>query len=42
MIHVCSLAHLPVADAGASHIVSLLGDEDHLLRPACVPAEDHF
>lgn len=44
MIHVCSLArlHETVEDTGARHIVTLLGDEDRILRPAGVPAENHL
>src|SRR5581483_987846 len=35
MIHVCSLArlHQTVADIGARHVVSLVGDEASLVRP---------
>jgi predicted protein tyrosine phosphatase len=44
MIHVCSLArlHETVDDTGARHVVTLLGDEDRLLRPSSVPAENHL
>ncbi len=44
MIHVCSLArlHETVNDTGARHIVSLIGDEARLERPACVAAENHL
>jgi predicted protein tyrosine phosphatase len=44
MIHVCSLARLKetVEDTGARHIVSLLGDEAKLERPACVAPENHL
>jgi len=44
MIHVCSLArlHETVEDTGARHVVTLLGDEDHVLRPAGVPVENHL
>ena len=44
MIHVCSLARLhdTVASTGARHVVSLLGLEDNLRRPATVLPEDHL
>jgi len=44
MIHVCSLArlHETVGDSGARHVVSLIGDEDHIERPATVEAENHL
>jgi predicted protein tyrosine phosphatase len=44
MIHVCSLArlHETVASTGARHVVSLLGLEDNLRRPATVLPEDHL
>jgi predicted protein tyrosine phosphatase len=44
MIHVCSLAQLEktVEDTGARHIVSLIGDEARLHRPAGVAAENHL
>src|ERR1700733_4245044 len=44
MIHVCSLARLHeiVADTGARHIVSLIGDEANLERPQSVAAENHL
>jgi predicted protein tyrosine phosphatase len=44
MIHVCSLArlHETVEGTGARHLVSLLGEEDRILRPAGVPAENHL
>ena len=44
MIHVCPLARLfkTVEDTGASHIVSLLGDEARVERPATVMAENHL
>jgi predicted protein tyrosine phosphatase len=44
MIHVCSLArlHETIEDTGARHIVSLLGEEDRILLPARVPAENHL
>ncbi len=44
MIHVCSLARLhdTVEGIGARHIVSLIGDEASLERPACVAPENHL
>jgi predicted protein tyrosine phosphatase len=44
MIHVCSLArlHETVADTGARHVVSLIGDEANLVRPRSVAAENHL
>lgn len=44
MIHVCSLArlHETVEDTGARHVVSLLGDEAHVERPAAIVAENHL
>jgi predicted protein tyrosine phosphatase len=44
MIHVCSLArlHETVADTGARHVVSLIGDEASLVRPQSVAAENHL
>jgi predicted protein tyrosine phosphatase len=44
MIHVCSLARLQetVADTGARHVVSLIGDEARLERPHGVPPENHL
>jgi predicted protein tyrosine phosphatase len=44
MIHVCSLArlHQTVEDIGARHVVSLIGDEASLVRPAQIPAENHL
>ncbi len=44
MIHVCSLARLKetVEDTGARHIVSLIGDETRLERPAGVAPENHL
>jgi predicted protein tyrosine phosphatase len=44
MIHVCSLARLEetVEDTGARHIVSLIGDEARLQRPAGVAPENHL
>jgi predicted protein tyrosine phosphatase len=44
MIHVCSLSRLEqtVEDTGARHIVSLIGDEARLQRPASVAPENHL
>ena len=44
MIHVCSLArlHETVEDTGARHVVSLIGDEAKIDRPAAVEAENHL
>ena len=44
MIHVCSLARLhdTVDGTGARHVVTLLGDEANVTRPASVPAENHL
>jgi predicted protein tyrosine phosphatase len=44
MIHVCSLSRLQqtVEDTGARHVVSLIGDEARLQRPACVAPEHHL
>jgi predicted protein tyrosine phosphatase len=44
MIHVCSLARLDetVATTGARHVVSLLGREDNVCRPAAITAENHL
>ncbi|HVX92065.1 MAG TPA: tyrosine protein phosphatase [Xanthobacteraceae bacterium] len=44
MIHVCSLArlHATVERTGARHVVTLLGDESTLQRPACVAPQDHL
>jgi predicted protein tyrosine phosphatase len=44
MIHVCSLArlHETVEDTGARHIISLIGHEDRIQRPASVAAENHL
>ncbi|MBO0755285.1 MAG: protein tyrosine phosphatase [Bradyrhizobiaceae bacterium] len=44
MIHVCSLArlHETVEGTGARHVVSLLGEEDRILRPAGVSAQNHL
>src|ERR1700674_569691 len=44
MIHVCSLSRLQetVASTGARHVVSLLGREDNLPRPATLLPENHL
>jgi len=44
MIHVCSLArlHETVEDTGARYVVSLIGDEAHIDRPAAIAAENHL
>jgi predicted protein tyrosine phosphatase len=44
MIHVCSLArlHQTVENIGARHVVSLIGDEANLVRPAQVLPENHL
>jgi predicted protein tyrosine phosphatase len=44
MIHVCSLArlHETIQDTGATHVVSLIGDEARLERPACIAPENHL
>jgi predicted protein tyrosine phosphatase len=44
MIHVCSLArlHETVAELGARHIVSLIGDESRVERPPGVTPENHL
>jgi predicted protein tyrosine phosphatase len=44
MIHVCSLArlHETVEDTGARHVVSLIGDEARLERPANIAPENHL
>ncbi len=44
MIHVCSLArlHETVDDTGARHVVTLLGDGDHVERPAAIAEENHL
>jgi predicted protein tyrosine phosphatase len=44
MIHVCSLArlHQTVDDTGARHVVTLLGDGDHVERPAAITEENHL
>ena len=44
MIYACSLArlHETVDGTGARHIVSLIGDDANLIRPAQVTAENHL
>jgi predicted protein tyrosine phosphatase len=44
MIHVCPLARLQetVEDTGARHVVSLLGDETPVQRPAAISEENHL
>ena len=44
MIHVCPLSRLQetVASTGARHVVSLLGREDNLSRPATILPENHL
>jgi predicted protein tyrosine phosphatase len=44
MIHVCSLArlHETVADSGARHVVSLIGDEARLERLTSIAPENHL
>ncbi|MEW6768884.1 MAG: protein tyrosine phosphatase [Pseudomonadota bacterium] len=44
MIHVCSLAALPatVAATGASHILTVMGKVDQVVRPASVLHENHL
>jgi predicted protein tyrosine phosphatase len=44
MIHVCSLSRLQetVDDTGARHVVSLLGDEARVERPASIAPENHL
>jgi predicted protein tyrosine phosphatase len=44
MIHVCSLArlHETVEGTGARHVVSLIGDDADLVRPAQVAPEHHL
>jgi len=44
MIHVCSLSrlHATVEDTGARHVVTLLGEQDRVLRPSTVLAENHL
>jgi predicted protein tyrosine phosphatase len=44
MIHVCSLArlHATIDETGARHIVTMINDETKVVRPECVPVEDHL
>jgi predicted protein tyrosine phosphatase len=44
MIHVCSLSrlHETVDDTGARHVVSLLGADDHIDRPAAIVEANHL
>ena len=44
MIHVCSLARLhdTVAETGARHVVTLLGRETNVVRPAGIDPENHL
>jgi predicted protein tyrosine phosphatase len=44
MIHVCSLSrlHETVEDTGARHVVSVIGDEDRLERPASIAPQNHL
>jgi predicted protein tyrosine phosphatase len=44
MIHVCSLArlHETVEATGARHVVSLIGDEANVVRPASVKPQNHL
>ena len=44
MIHVCPLArlHETVEDTGARHVVSLIGDEARIDRPAAITPENHL
>jgi predicted protein tyrosine phosphatase len=44
MIHVCSLSrlHETVEETGARHVVSLIGDEARLERPAAIAPENHL
>jgi predicted protein tyrosine phosphatase len=44
MIHVCSLAALPetVRRTGASHILTVMGKVDQVLRPESVKPENHL
>jgi predicted protein tyrosine phosphatase len=44
MIHVCSLAALPeiVEMTGASHVLTVMGKADQVLRPASVLAANHL
>lgn len=44
MIHVCSLStlHRTVADTGARHVITLLGNETNVIRPPSIAAADHL
>jgi predicted protein tyrosine phosphatase len=44
MIHVCSLSrlHATVDETGARHVVSLIGTEAYVLRPASIAPENHL
>jgi predicted protein tyrosine phosphatase len=44
MIHVCSLARLAdtIEQTGARHVVTLLGDDDRVQCPDCIPAANHL
>ena len=44
MIHVCSLAALPeiVRTTGASHVLTVMGNVDQVMRPASVLAANHL
>jgi predicted protein tyrosine phosphatase len=44
MIHVCSLARLAdtIEQTGARHVVTLLGDDDRVMRPDCIDAANHL
>jgi predicted protein tyrosine phosphatase len=44
MIHVCSLAALPeiVRMTGASHVLTVMGNVDQVLRPASVLPDNHL
>ena len=44
MIHVCSLAALPeiVRMTGASHVLTVMGNVDQVMRPASVLAANHM
>ena len=44
MIHVCSLSrlHETIEDTGARHVVTLLGDQDRILRPSSISADNHL
>ncbi len=44
MIHVCSFArlHSTVRETGARHVVTLLGVDDYIERPSCIPADNNL